>query len=46
MREVAIAQGLTTADDIDEMIKDWEGWSSDPAATLGMLHGEIVIEKS
>ena len=45
LRQVGIDTGLTTANDLDEMAKAWEEWKLSPEATLGMIHGEILIHK-
>ncbi|KAJ7180777.1 S-adenosyl-L-methionine-dependent methyltransferase [Mycena filopes] len=45
LRKGGLATGMTTEDDLEEMAKAWEEWSKNDDATLGMLHGEVIIQK-
>ncbi|KAK7757093.1 hypothetical protein SLS62_000640 [Diatrype stigma] len=46
MRKKGVELGLITHDDqVEEMATAWEEWAKQDDATLGMLHGEIIIQK-
>ncbi|ROV92766.1 hypothetical protein VMCG_09079 [Cytospora schulzeri] len=45
LREIGLAAGLGTEDDLEEMATAWEEWSESDEAILGMMHGEILIRK-
>ena len=45
MRKAGLETGLITEDDVDEMAKSWEEWQERDDASLGMIHGEILIQK-
>ncbi|CZR66329.1 related to delta-24-sterol methyltransferase [Phialocephala subalpina] len=45
IRDGALAKGLATEDELEEMAKAWREWQESGEATLGMLHGEIIIQK-
>ncbi len=45
MRTIGLESGWVTEDDLEEMAGAWEQWRESDDATLGMLHGEIIIQK-
>jgi hypothetical protein len=45
LRKAGLESGLATESDLEEMAKDWEEWAGRDDANLGMLHGEILIQK-
>ncbi|KAJ7043736.1 S-adenosyl-L-methionine-dependent methyltransferase [Mycena alexandri] len=45
LRKGGLATGMTTEEDLEEMAKGWEEWNQTDGATLGMLHGEVIIQK-
>lgn len=45
MRDAALKAGWVTENDMEEMAKAWEEWQERDEATLGMMHGEIIIQK-
>ncbi|RYP46595.1 hypothetical protein DL768_007217 [Monosporascus sp. mg162] len=45
MRKKAIELGLITDSDVEEMAAGWEAWAERDDASLGMMHGEILIQK-
>lgn len=45
MRDRALASGLVTESDLSEMATAWKEWVECDDATLGMMHGEILIQK-
>lgn len=45
LRQIGLAAGLATDDDLEEMATAWEEWSESEGAILGMMHGEILIRK-
>jgi hypothetical protein len=45
LRRGALELGSVTEEDLEEMAQAWEKWAATENATLGMLHGEILIEK-
>lgn len=45
MRQAGLDTGLTTEDELEEMAKGWKEWEKAEDATLGMLQGEILIQK-
>lgn len=45
MRDGALAKGLAMEDGLEEMAKAWEEWQENNEATLGMLQGEIIVQK-
>lgn len=45
IRKAGLASGLITENDLDEMAKAWEEWVESDDASLGMIHGEILIQK-
>jgi hypothetical protein len=45
MRAKGIEMGITTEEDIDEMIKGWEQWIETDDATLGIMNGEVIVRK-
>ncbi|KAJ7751694.1 S-adenosyl-L-methionine-dependent methyltransferase [Mycena metata] len=44
LRKGGLATGMTTEEDLEEMAKGWEEWNRTDGATLGMLHGEVIIQ--
>lgn len=44
-RQRALGAGLATEDELEEIAKAWEEWAEMGEATLGMMHGEILIQK-
>lgn len=46
MRKKGFATGLLTHDDqVEEMATAWEEWAKRDDASLGIMHGEIIIQK-
>lgn len=45
VRGMAIQAGMVTEDDLEQMGKAWEEWVGEDAASLAMMHGEILIQK-
>lgn len=45
MRKKAIELGMIQDEDVEEMASAWEEWAKRDDASVGMLHGEIVIHK-
>ena len=45
LRKRGLEAGLVTENDLDEMVKAWKEWETRDDATLGMLQGEILIQK-
>ncbi|KAK2809565.1 hypothetical protein FQN50_003618 [Emmonsiellopsis sp. PD_5] len=45
MGKLGLRMGLTTEDDLEEMVSDWEKWTAKEDSTSTMLHGEILIQK-
>ena len=46
MRKKAVEIGSITDDQqVEEMAKAWEKWAETDEATLGMMHGEVLIQK-
>jgi hypothetical protein len=45
IRKAGLESGLATEHGLEEMAKAWEEWKKRDDATLGMLHGEIIIQK-
>jgi hypothetical protein len=45
MRKIGLETGWATEDDLEEMASAWEQWCGSDDPTLGMLHGEILIQK-
>jgi hypothetical protein len=45
MRTKGIELGITTEQEIDDMIKAWEKWITTEEATLGIMNGEVVVHK-
>ncbi len=45
MRNMAIQAGLVTEVDLEQMGKAWEEWVREDAASVAMMHGEIIIQK-
>ncbi|KAE8447220.1 hypothetical protein EG329_011051 [Mollisiaceae sp. DMI_Dod_QoI] len=45
IRNAALAAGWVTEEDLEEMAKAWEEWEETDEASLGMMHGEILIQK-
>jgi hypothetical protein len=43
-RQGALAAGLVTAESLDEMGKAWDEWAEKDEASLGMMHGEVLIQ--
>jgi SAM-dependent methyltransferase len=46
LHEKALKFGLGTENDLEEMAKAWEEWGKRDDASLAMLHGEILVQKS
>lgn len=44
MRQKAVVMGLATERDMDDMARAWEEWIRTEDATLGMMHGEVLIQ--
>lgn len=44
-REQALTLGLATEDALNEMIRAWEDWRDTDTATLGLMNGEVIINK-
>jgi hypothetical protein len=45
-RNAGIKAGITTEQDLDEMAKAWDEWSDSDEASLAMMQGEILVQKS
>ena len=46
MRKKALELGVITEDEqVEEMAKAWQEWAETDEATLGMMHGELLIQK-
>lgn len=45
MRQKALAEGMVTEEQLEEMIRGWEEWLDAEDGFLGCMHGEVVIEK-
>ncbi|KAL9105313.1 MAG: hypothetical protein Q9227_009480 [Pyrenula ochraceoflavens] len=45
IRKIGLESGLLTENDLDEMAKAWDEWKERDDANLGMMHGEILIQK-
>lgn len=46
MRKKGVEIGLITNDDqVEEMASAWQEWAQRDDASLGMMHGEIIIQK-
>lgn len=46
MRKKGVEIGLITTDEqVEETAAAWEEWALRDDATLGMMHGEIIIRK-
>ncbi|KAL9087505.1 MAG: hypothetical protein Q9165_006616 [Trypethelium subeluteriae] len=45
LRTTGLESGLVTESDLEEMGKAWEEWRERDDASLGMMHGEILIQK-
>lgn len=45
MRGKAAELGLSTEKELDEMAEAWEKWMQTADASLGMMHGELLIFK-
>ncbi|KUJ16688.1 S-adenosyl-L-methionine-dependent methyltransferase [Mollisia scopiformis] len=45
VHDLALKMGLATEDELVGMGKAWQEWQETDDATLGMLHGEILIQK-
>ncbi|EGO53999.1 hypothetical protein NEUTE1DRAFT_124374 [Neurospora tetrasperma FGSC 2508] len=46
MRQRGIEVGLTTEEDIEEMVKGWREWMERGDATLGIVNGEVIVKKA
>ncbi|KAF4449250.1 delta-24-sterol methyltransferase [Fusarium albosuccineum] len=45
IRTTSIELGLATESDLDEMVEAWNEWMETDDATLGIMNGEVLIEK-
>lgn len=45
MRGKAIELGIATEQEIDDMIDAWDKWSKTEDATLGIMNGEVLVDK-
>ena len=45
IREGGLKSELATENDLEEMARAWEEWVEKDEATLGMMQGEILIQK-
>jgi len=45
MRRLALKEGFLSEDDLEAMACDWATWAASEDASLGMMHGEILIQK-
>jgi len=45
MRDRGIESGLVTEIELEEMVDAWKEWVEKDEATLGMMQGEILIQK-
>ncbi|KAK4120099.1 S-adenosyl-L-methionine-dependent methyltransferase [Parathielavia appendiculata] len=45
MRSKGIEMGITTEQEIEDMIKAWREWVETEDATLGIMNGEVIIKK-
>lgn len=45
MRGKAIELGMVTEQEIDDMVDAWDKWSKTDDATLGIMNGEVLVDK-
>lgn len=45
MRKKAVELGVMTEDEVEGMAAAWQEWAQRDDASLGMMHGEILIHK-
>ena len=46
MRKKAVDLGVITDNEqVEEMAQAWQEWAKTDEATLGMMHGELLIQK-
>ncbi len=45
MRRKAVEIGAMTDDQAEEMAAAWQEWAARDDASMGMMHGEILIQK-
>lgn len=45
MRSKSLELGIATEADIDRMADAWEEWNNTDDASLGIMNGELIIEK-
>ena len=45
VRKAGLESGRLTEDELEEMAKAWEEWQDRDDAILGMMQGEILIQK-
>jgi hypothetical protein len=45
IRQKVLELGLATEDDLEEMAKAWEEWQEREDAIVGMMHGELLVQK-
>ncbi|EAQ84443.1 hypothetical protein CHGG_08457 [Chaetomium globosum CBS 148.51] len=45
MRDKGLEMGITTVQDIEDMIKAWREWIRTEGATLGLMNGEVIVKK-
>jgi hypothetical protein len=43
-RRKSLELGLATEQEMDEMADAWEQWGESEDASMGMMHGEIIIQ--
>ncbi|KAH6617549.1 S-adenosyl-L-methionine-dependent methyltransferase [Chaetomium tenue] len=46
MRDKGLEMGITTVEDIEDMIKAWREWIETEGATLGLMNGEVIVKKN
>ncbi|KAL2015179.1 hypothetical protein VTK56DRAFT_6172 [Thermocarpiscus australiensis] len=45
MRTKALELGITTEEEIEGMIRAWGQWSRTDDATLGIMNGEVIVQR-
>lgn len=45
IRNAGLKSGIVTENELEEMAQAWLEWNRRDDATLGMMHGEVLIQK-
>lgn len=45
LRQIGLDRGFMTEQDLEEIAKAWEEWVGREDGVLGMMQGEVLIEK-